>query len=280
MCLLLLLATSANAEPAGRLLQGVGSASANNARASSDGSSASDQAGVNDGTSCLMVDKLVDESLFKGETDFVARYFAALFLQGGNCSGHVADVIASRSSLIGCSALTTLMIDTSVLTVTHQGASSLANTLPNFSKLVTALRDCLSPQQVFCSVTQGQVYDGPATPSPDVGDDVDECKTISNMVTDSLNKGEINIAARLISSVFVQGDKCAGYLADTISVGNNALGCSNLMQALSGAYSVAYSNDRGSAFASIISGLSTLVATVRACLSPQQVACFATLKLA
>ena len=40
------------------------------------------------------------------------------------------------------------MIDTSVLTVTHQGASSLANTLPNFSKLVTALRDCLSPQQV------------------------------------------------------------------------------------------------------------------------------------
>ena len=67
------------------------------------------------------------------------------------------------------------------------------------------------------------------------------------------------------------GDKCAGYLADTISVGNNALGCSNLMQALSRAYSVAYSNDRGSAFASIISGLSTLVATVRACLSPQQV---------
>ena len=26
--------------------------------------------------------QLVDESLFKGETDFVARYFAALFLQG------------------------------------------------------------------------------------------------------------------------------------------------------------------------------------------------------
>ncbi|PSC76415.1 cysteine protease atg4b [Micractinium conductrix] len=97
------------------------------------------------------------------------------------------------------------------------------------------------------------------------------CNALAQLVTQSLSSQDTQAAARLIATVFIQGGVCATAVADRLA----ALGCSQLTQAISQAWQVAQQAGQQDAFTKSLAGFQALVSALKACLTSQQVICFA-----
>ncbi|KAI3434856.1 hypothetical protein D9Q98_002910 [Chlorella vulgaris] len=254
LCLLALMtAPLVAAEPSRRLLQGASASATATASASATASGG----GAAIATS---VAKAGSSSGPSSAADAIASAFAASDAQAA------ADAVTK--AITGGQASAAAQAAAQAVNQSSAAASSTATAL--VQGFAQALQQ--NPSQALQSVVEslGEVEASQVAPLVD-----NTCSTMTNLVSEALDGGDLPTAARLIAAVLIQAGACADDVTAQLSGAAGSAGCERVMDAVQQAYQVAIQGNQGPAFLSAVEAYSNVMDALRTCLTPQQVLCYA-----